>query len=88
VSQKIGLPPKQTDKLVSNAAMFMHMRDVTAGAILKVVKLDLLSPVEVSKVAKVIHDWREDAAITATPSHKKGHPIAAPDTPVVQPLFA
>jgi hypothetical protein len=88
VSRKIGLPPKQTDKLVSNAAAFMRMRDVTADAVLKVVKLDLLSPMEVGEVAKVIHDWREDAAITATPSRKKGRPIAARDTPVVQPSFA
>jgi hypothetical protein len=68
--------------------MFMRMRDVTADAILKIVKLDLLSPAEVCKVAKVIHDWREDAAIIATPSCKKGPLIATPATPVMQPSFA
>jgi hypothetical protein len=57
ISRKIGLPPKQTDKLVSSAATFMCMHDVTADAILKIVKLDLLSPAEVCKVEKVIHDW-------------------------------
>jgi len=88
ISRKIGLPPKQTDKLVSSAAMFMCMLDVTADAILKIIKLDLLSPAEVCKVEKVIHDWREDVVITATPSRKKGCPIATPATPVTQPSFA
>ena len=87
LSWKVGLPPKQTDKIVANASSFLRLREVTPDAILKVVKLDLLSPVEVGELANVVGEWQEEATVTATPTRKKGHSVNQVDTPIMQPSF-
>lgn len=87
LSWKVGLPPKQTEKLVSNAGTFLRRREVTAASVLGVVKLDLLSPAEVEEVAKVIGVWREKALVTQTPSRKKTKTSSTPKTPVAQPML-
>lgn len=87
LSWKVGLPPKQTDKILANAASFLRLREVTPEAVLKVVKLDLLLAVEVEEVAKVIGEWREEAVITATPGRKKVRSENQANMPIAQPSF-
>jgi hypothetical protein len=81
------LPPKQTEKIVSNAATFLRTHEVTTAALLKVVKLDLLMPAEVEEITQVITYWRESAGITTTPSRKKGRSDPPRDPPIAQPSF-
>lgn len=63
------------------------MREVSSEAILKIVKLDLLTASEVEELAKVIGDWRDQAMVMASPNRKKGRAVAGSNTPIAQPSF-
>jgi hypothetical protein len=57
LSRHIAMPPKRVEKIVSGAAGFLRVREVTTDSLLKMVKLDLLSCTEVEEVAQVISSY-------------------------------
>ena len=87
VSCHIALPPKCVEKIISSAAGFLRMREVTTDTLLKTIKLDLLLPAEVEEVAHIISDWRSEATVLETPHHKKQRSALQPSTPISQPNF-
>jgi hypothetical protein len=88
LSRHVAMPPKRVEKIVSSAAGFLRVREVTTDTLLKTVKLDLLSRTEVQEVAQVISEWQDEATVSATPGRKKSRPALLPSTPIPQPAFA
>jgi hypothetical protein len=88
LSHHIAMPPKRVEKIISSAAGFLRIREITADTLLKTVKLDLLSHTEVEEIAQVISKWRDEATVSETPRRRKKGPSALlPSTPILQPTF-
>ena len=87
VSHHIALPPKCIEKIISSAARFLCMREVTTDTLLKTIKLDLLLPAEVEEVAHIKSNWRSEATVLEMPHHKNQRSALQPSTPISQPNF-